>query len=708
MIAGRAAGQAGTAGARAAGDRIAAAAYVALVAIALVTGRLGPLAAALTFFFAPGYFLALRLAAGRLPGVALLALGLVLSPAIATATLLPVVSLAGASLATARVVLFALGAGLALEALRAGGGFPRRHAADESVTAATPLDRSFWAGLALLAALALPLAAADVQLSFHGLYHLSIVHAILNGAVPPPNPGYHGGPIDTYWAFHLFLAAAAPGIGISPLVVSTVLRAASLLAVFLLLGVLARRVGGGVSPWAVALFALFCINLLGPLLVLTDFEGRLAEWLAGGYPQPHWLGSAMPLGDARAANGLAKFLNFNAFSYALAVWTAGLLMVATPALAAVPRGLLLAFLGIAAITFHLPTAPALLVVAPLAFALAGARRNDPARARLVRLLAAGVPSLVALLLTSPYWYAILVGFQEAASGGAGFAWPPRLLLGNLATLLGAFLLLLPFLAHGAVRPRPGTEAAVLRWVAAGTLLLGLVLVLPGANQYKFFLLAAFPVGIVAADAAASAFRRPRLRRAILALGLGLAVVSAATASVGYLRSRWWVRPFYQHEGTALANRGTDAYAFLRRQTPREAVALERPVAVDASLIGAVGERQSFFRLSPWGYYDALPGYAGRAALLSALFTPGTDRAPILRQVQEDAAVPVYIVLERRHLGPLFEALLDDFAREPTLCSLFRDDGGAVLGVGAACSRVRRHGPLTAGTVKTGGRLRTVP
>lgn len=665
------------------GQRISAALYLIIGISSFVfhINWLDSLLGILTYFFLPGLFLSLLLRLVRTSIVAAIGFGFILSPALNITILYITTKFMGLGLENAETAVTLISLLLAVAVLIN----PNRaqNSLDKNMP---PLDRSFFLGLFFLAFLLTPLLHSGNQLSFHGLFHTSIVHAIQNGFLPPPNPGFYGTPVDTYWHFHLFLAAVVDQANISTLTASAILRVVSLFCSYLLGGLLAHSLIKRPNPWLVAIFAIFCINLAGPILVIADIPGsnRWQDLINGNMSHPTRAVRAILFGEHRTASGIAKYLNFNAFCYTLALWIGSLLITLEKKRPARLHLITFFIIAGAAISFHVPSAPAFLLLLPSAFYLDLFIHDKQSFKNLLpKIVLIFAPFVIALIVWLPYWLPVL-STHNVSSVDQGIAnlitRSPDELLANLKLIAGAYWLLLPllfispFLGH-----RLSSAQIKLLVIAFGCLGLSFLFQVLDGNQYKFALLAAVPVGVSVVVILELLPQLPKqVNRIILPLGLILAMLNSSFFTIGHLRSAWWTDTSLTSNGRYLDYQQSDIYAFIRDNTPETAIIIEPLVAIDKSLVGAVGQRASYFRKSTFGYYDDLPDYEQRKTMVKRLLKPGTNKQPYFELLRNTIGTETYLLLIPLYLEDNYEPLFEELNTSNEVQYLFSDAGGAVF------------------------------
>jgi len=635
----------------------------------------------LTYFFLPGLFLSLVLGLVRTSTVAAIGFGIVLSPALTVIILYFTTHFLGLGLENARTAVTLISLILSVIILIN----PKRaqNPLDKNMP---PLDRWFFLGLIFLAFLAIPLLHSGNQLSFHGLFHTSIVHAIQNSFIPPLNPGFYGEPIDTYWHFHLFLAAVGEQANISTLIASAILRANSLLGSYLLGGLLVRHLIKRPNPWLVAIFAIFCVNLAGPILVVADLpnSNRWQELINGNMNHPTKAVRAILFGEYRTASGMSKYLNFNAFCYTLTLWISSLVITLDTKVPTKLRLTTFFIIAGAAISFHVPSAPAFLLLLPSAICFDLLRHHQRnLKDMLPKTILIFTPFVIALIVWLPYWLPIL-STQNVSSVDQGITKlitnSPDELLANLKLIIGAYWLLLPLLFISPFLGRRLSNSQIkLLVIAFGCIGLSFLFQVLDGNQYKFTLLAAVPVGVSVVIVLELLPRLPQLvKRAILPLGLILAMLNSSFFTIGHLRSAWWTDTSLTSNGRYIDYQNTDVYAFIRENTAETAVIIEPLVAIDKSLTGAVGQRVSYFRKSTFGYYNDLPDYEARQKMVQRLFKPGTDKQPYFELLRNTVEAETYLLLIPINLQENYEPLLEELNASTEVQYLFSDAEGAIF------------------------------
>lgn len=634
-----------------------------------------------TYFFLPGLFLSLLLGLAGAGVIAAIGFGLILSPAMAVIVLYITINFAGLELGGAETAVALIGLMPAVAVL-----IHPRPPANPLDNKMPPPDRWFYLGILFLAFLLTPLLHPGNQNSFHGLFHTSIVHAIQNGFIPPPNPGFYGEPVNTYWHFHLFLAAVIDQAHVSAFIASVLLRASSLLSSYLVGGLLVRVLLKQPNPWLVTIFAIFCINLAGPILVIADIPGsdRLPDLINGNMSHPTKAVRAILFGEHRTASGLSKFLNFNAFCYILAMWTGSLVLTLDKQLPTWVRSTTFFIIGAAAISFHVPSSPAFLILFPAAISLELLIHREMVFKVAIQQIGATIaPFVLALLIWLPYWLPVLSSHDVSSvnQGAVNLITNSQdELIANLKLILGTYWPLLPLLIIALFMWRQLTRTqTTLLVIAFGSLGLSLLLQVLDGNQYKFTLLAAVPVGISAVvilELLGHSHRK--LKRVILIVGIILAMLNSSFYTIGHLRSAWWNDTTLFSSGENIEYTETGAYAFVREYSEKTAVIVEAPTNIDKSLVGAVGRRNSFFRKSTFGYYNNLPTYDKRKTLVEQLFTPGTEKQQGLDQLAQTIDTEVYLLLDRDRLKGGYGRLKEELTAVPTLQIVFSDANGAVF------------------------------
>lgn len=634
------------------------------------------------YYILSGFFGGILLGIGKKSFLYLIGFSLALSPALAIIVLYTITTFFSGNLANATTAVTLVDIALAVAVLIYPSSLKSSSRDEKSL-----VDRWFLGGILFIVGLLIPLIRPGVQISYHGLFHTSVVHSILNGAIPPPNPGFYEAAINTYWHFHLFLAAIVAQGNISVLVASVILRFTSLIAMFIFAGLIAHRINQQLNPWLVAIFALFCVNLAGPLLFLLDLPSsdRLLQLWNGDMSNPTEAVRAMIMGDKRTADILSKFLNFNAFCYAMMLWGGAIAVMLEKRLPQWSRSVLFLIFSIATISFHVPSSVAILLLLPLAiyFAPLLANRSGVTKIRVWQIATIGLPFLMALGFTAPYWSSVLTAHADKP---ADQGWTrliissPAALKHNLTLVLGVYFPILPILIlTPLVRKKLSETQIQLLILVVGCLGLALMLRMPGNNQYKFIYLAALPIGISVANITQLLFAsKSLLRRTVNSLGLILATLAATLITIGYLRSAWWRETHFGNRDSNIEYSTTNAYKFLREKTAKTAVIVEAPTVIDGSLVGAIGKRQSYFKVDHWGYYQGLPKYKERETLVKRIFLPGIDKVSQIKHLATSVGSEVYIILDPKVVGEAYGSLKAEFKAEPLLKLVYEDGEGSVF------------------------------
>jgi hypothetical protein len=644
---------------------VAAAAVVVLFAIPSTAARVA--AAFLAVGILPGLAVAPRNSRGAAFGV-----GTALSPVIFGAlTLLAL--LAGLDMGTAARV--GVVAGLILFVALGGSSAP------EEATAAnrrTTVLVGLVIAVAAVMALALPLTDTWWRWREDSWFHAAVADKLTRDGLPLTDPYFAGLRLQYPYCYHAILSACASLTGIdffhAMILVNAIALTSCTLAFHALSGLFSRRTGPRVLGLCVWLFAMNgWFYLFYPLRLARGLAGEShgLEVLRRFFP---WT----PAGHATAVNlvsvegnqfmFLDKFMVGTAFSLTLGLAASLLFLLLSARRGAWSRRHDAAFTLCVAgtLALHVVTGVTLafattLVLALLVMIRAQPSRGGPAYARLLAWVALGVA------VTIPYLRSV------ASRGGGvpavGVAFQPAYAVGLLADILPAFVLALFFFRRSSehrdtpavLGARPFTELSL---SATGMLALWTLWVMVGSltvdlttnNETKFAFLLQLPLSALAVGAFERLWSNPRARRA------ALGVVASATLPLHLLYYHHAVRD----SSTAVVSEPERAaYAWMRADTPRDAVFLEEddivrvPVLASRDLYWGTG---TYAR--NWGY--PVDEMTARQRLRDGVFSaagPSADDLARLRSLRRRVFVVYRMHGEDRVAAPgRFDDHADRFRR----------------------------------------------
>ena len=489
-------------------------------------------------------------------------------------------------------------------------------------------------------------ASSRVMQSYHGLHHSAYVYQIANGLTPPTNPSSLEMPANFYWLWHAALASCMATFDATPFEMSLVSNAIGLsgflCAMWWLLGAVIKRPGLRLAACGLPFFIL---NPLG----LIQFDLRLASvWipeilngssavetglfdhlvtiarhhsslqmtdngLASLFPRVG-LFESVQLSD-RSGHLINKFLNFNSFPLALALFASahGLLRGAGNPVA---RGVGLGFVtGCMALVSPLPVAAfgmtvfAMLLVSGAK--LAGPEGGEPRLPSSVLWPAAG--SAIGVVCALPFILPVASAYQGSfvvlgpGTGlfrhAAALGWA---LVPSIIVMLLGFWLRRELSAHARV-----DALSVLFYALAA-----LCLVTPSEdpNEYKFVLLCALPASLLAVEVGRLLWARygegraraVALRRTFTAALIVMSLMPVSIIALLYIASPWASEEPFRFEGdvTSLGNQSDPrsqeldaAYTWLRSSTPTRAAVLVEPVTKDLDRVPVVAQRRVVAQLA---------------------------------------------------------------------------------------------------------------
>ena len=180
-----------------------------------------------------------------------------------------------------------------------------------------------------------------VQISYHGFFHSSIVYQILNGFIPPQEPGLADIHVSRYWLYHLFLAAIVQYTEVSPLISSTILRVTSLISSYLASVLILKHIGFRGKSWLLAFPILNCISLLEIFYQLEIFDIYFSQ----------------------IRSGFDKYWNFTSAGYVFAIFNMSIYLLIDKSLSYKAQICALGLLILGSIMFGVYIYPAILIVA---------------------------------------------------------------------------------------------------------------------------------------------------------------------------------------------------------------------------------------------------------------------------------------------------------------------------------------------------------
>lgn len=169
----------------------------------------------------------------------------------------------------------------------------------------------------------------EAQLSYHGLFHSSIIYQIIKGNIPPHNPALYKYPINTYWAYHLWLGILMNVLNISPPQASVLNNFITMLTLIGIIYLTSRilypynRLANLLAPF----YIFSAVNILGFLVFLSNFIFKFRDWKLLEKFQPTYEFFLSPLDKAWLVSLFPKFLNFTGFSLGILYISAMIFLV---------------------------------------------------------------------------------------------------------------------------------------------------------------------------------------------------------------------------------------------------------------------------------------------------------------------------------------------------------------------------------------------
>jgi hypothetical protein len=476
---------------------------------------------------------------------------------------------------------------------------------DSPRAAETSDEKGRYAWLIAVAAVALvavfPLLGEGWRLRSDAWFHVAVVFEIENFGLPPTDPFFSGLPLQYMWLYHIYTGGLAEAAGIDPpwamVCVNLQAIACLVLATFALSSSLRGRTSGAALSSAFIL-----IGMNGLFWVFLPF--KLVRTLVGDVRGWDELVRQLSLFSLHILKMRAfvsvwksqpflldKFIVATAFSLGLCLSVVFALFAfryiangraSAGALAAC------AMAGIA--LYHTPTAVAFGGAAGLALVATALTSSVPYRRRALVLVAwLGA----AALLTAPYLYNVAGAKESSQFFPLGLS--PLKIGCIFVSCATAFLLAGPSIVRFLRSRRSPLYFYGL--FAAGALIVGLVLILPGPNTYDktpYFVF--LPLAPVAGWGIQALFRgrTTPLGRSLTAIACVAAIMpSTAFVYAAYLSDPG--RPPTSPEDEKL-------YAWVRENTPRDAVFLDNHDRVGMPVLGPrrlLWGRESY--ADQWGY-----------------------------------------------------------------------------------------------------------
>ena len=505
------------------------------------------------------------------------------------------------------------------------------------------------AAAALLPALLRPW----IRLRADSWFHAAVVYEIERGGIPPQDPYFAGLPLQYMWFFHGLMAGVRRVVPISPFDLMVIVNGLALVALIMasanLAGWLARRQGadaGRAETMAAVVVPLglgVLFWLFMPIRALKALVGA-----SGGMSELVQLFRLTPLDIPTARAFLSDFGSVPFFLNKFMVGTAyGLALTGflvylgamvrfvdrprlAPLLVAIPA-LFLTLMFHPVVGF---TTVAVSGLTGVALMITGVRRGG---ASFRSAATWGVAVLAALALAGPY----LVGVTRGKPGTQMV--PIHLDWVNVVGLLigCSFVLLAAFPAGRRLwREAQPFGRFLVTWILA-TFVFASIIRLPGPNTTdKFTYLLYLPLAILASVHLATIWRGPR--------HVVIAVLLLAPANlIGYASY------FTDPDRSARPIEVTQAYDWLRTNTPRDAVILDSGERCDALV--TVPRRQYWGRESyaeQWGY-DTIEMDRRRSLRDRLLGPPGVADGVFDRSLLEplrQLGSPVYLIVRAEDVG----------------------------------------------------------
>ena len=450
---------------------------------------------------------------------------------------------------------------------------------------------------ALLPGMIVFLRSPRLLMSFHGYLHSAYTYEILHGHFPPDNPLLAGEPANDYWLFHVLLASVVHVTRLAPPIAAALLNIAALCASVFLVSWIARSLRlwpvGRAAGAMTALFVLFGLNLFGVVhaLVTNGFASSVED------PNLNYMALA---GAARSAGLFGKYLNFNGFPLGVAFFLLAIgcaVRMTTRVTPLFVTGFLAGSLG--AVAFHVTTGafalaalPAGIVVSCLAIRRMPKWEMSPRMTLLVAL--AGV----VVLATFGHYALTAAGALEATASIDLWAGS------NAERVFGVTYPLLPLFVLGliwAAREKRG-DLLMLSGVALFGVLLSLVVLLPGKNQYKFDYLGGFALALVALAGWRILRERTSGRIAALAgvlgiVGVGLVLANQLYTAFGYQHLVITADKSIVYDGTNVLGGGSspqsEAWEWIRDNTPNDAVVVVPFMSKDLARFLPISQRIAY-------------------------------------------------------------------------------------------------------------------
>ncbi len=575
---------------------------------------------------------------------------------------------AGVSLALAcQVTAWGIFVGLVLQILSARRGRSETTAREDARSS----ESAWWMvvpvlGLVVLATVVL--LPPGARLSYHGLMHAGVAAQIGVGVIPPDDVTLAGAPLGYYWLYHWLLAVHTQLSGFSILITSAVLNVVSIAIYVGATYTLLRRVAGPLASSFGSLTAGFLGSIFLPLLFLT-------HWMSTGLPQgaPFWprkvFKEVLLGGDPRLVSLTSKFLNMSGFPIGLAI-CALLLTEMAPGGRRRPRASVI-LIGLSSlILFHTSTALAAYVAFSLAHfstSVESFRHTNPRQ-----LLRANLPMasvfVAGLVITSPY---LLQVASASGSTGGMFSIGPDELFENLESIFLLATPLLPVLLIGAYRS--WKDATTRFFFVAGVVLLGmgLLLPLPGANEYKFTYLSFLPIGVLlfCILRPGEGTGRRWMRAGVLGLACGLAILTHAVTAHAYMITKFRTRGEYAGDGVFLAlaeDRDLDgAMHWLRANSPLDAVVVYPPVTFNESFIAATSGRAAY--VLKGSLHSGTGGeHRRRMKLVRQLYDARAGLERTARDIVETLDRQLYVLVTREMPMDTYERVVLRFQGAPEI------------------------------------------
>lgn len=517
------------------------------------------------------------------------------------------------------------------------------------------------------------LISADLQILYHGDFHVGYIWQLFYGATPVESIFLPGYPANYYWLYHAYLAALVNITSLAPPLVSSIINMLAILSAMLWIALtlielkLARA--GTICLGLVAVLVYCSVNMTGVLTLISHV-------IDGTYVPDSLRIMLLDGAEQRLHSVLGKVMNFTSMGLGITFFCAALYSCVklVQGKLSLFNLIVISACGIAGLaireiaTLYIVAGLFLgLVATALVLGVNERHISESVSCAWDQVKKAIQPSLLALWLALSLALSLPL-LKYLAEGSVADQAGDLIVLfefSNISMIVAALLLPLPlFLVH-AITSRRRRQAGELfiAYSCMSALVCTLTLSFPEQDHYK----GVFFLGILMTISALFPLRSMQTGNRRFLRNLGHAALAAMIvltfARIGYVGVYYYrlagsygfhyESMHIQYSGGSSRKGNTDAYYWVRKHSPHHAIVVKPLTSFKFSNI--IHERQEYVKPAQNWYTEGIPAYDQRVQRISQIYDDGTNleeyRSLLEAMETELPGRPIYAVVKDSEVGP---------------------------------------------------------